>query len=151
MTTLIHQRVALAQAGENPTVIRKLASGWVVFGDVQVLNGYCLLLPDPVVASLNEMPEEARLQFLADMAKVGDALLRVTGAARINYEILGNSDPALHVHIIPRYAAEPEEYRKGPVWFYDLAQAPRFDPQRHKALMEKIGAALDSLSGSHAN
>jgi len=146
MQTIIHQRVAQAQAGQNPTVIRKLASGWVVLGDVQVLNGYCLLLPDPVVASLNEMPAEARLQFLADMAKVGDALLKATAAARINYEILGNSEPALHAHIVPRYAAEPEEYRKGPVWFYDLSQAPGFDPQRHKPLMERIGAALDSLA-----
>jgi hypothetical protein len=29
-----------------------MESGWAVFGDVQVLNGYCLLLPDPVVPTL---------------------------------------------------------------------------------------------------
>jgi diadenosine tetraphosphate (Ap4A) HIT family hydrolase len=142
MTTLIHQRVELARKGENPTVLCKMESGWAVMGDVQVMNGYCLLLPDPVPPSLNDMPMPEREIFLRDMSIIGDALLEVTGAARINYEILGNSDKALHVHIIPRFDAEPEEMRRGPIWFYDLAKAPRFDPRIHKPLMEKISEAI---------
>ena len=46
------------------------------------------------------------------MATIGDALLEVTGAFRINYEILGNLEPALHAHIIPRYLNEPEDGAK---------------------------------------
>jgi diadenosine tetraphosphate (Ap4A) HIT family hydrolase len=142
MTTLIHQRVELARKGENPTMLCKMESGWAVFGDVQILNGYCLLLPDPVPPSLNALSIPEREKFLRDMSIIGDALLEVTGAARVNYEILGNSDKALHAHIIPRYDAEPEELSRGPVWFYDWAKAPRFDPQKHKALMDKIAAAI---------
>lgn len=143
MTTLIHRRVAAAQNGQNPTVIYRMPSGWAVLGDYQVLNGYCLLLPDPVVPSLNDLDEPARTQFLRDMACIGDALLDVfPTAARINYEILGNSEPALHAHIIPRYDAEPEELRRGPVWFYDWSQAPAFDPAKHRPLMDKIAAAI---------
>lgn len=143
MTTLIHRRVAAAQNGQNPTVLCRMPSGWAVFGDYQVLNGYCLLLPDPVVPSLNDLTEPARSHFLRDMARIGDALLDVLpNAARINYEILGNSEPALHAHIIPRYEAEPEDLRRGPVWFYDWDQAPAFDPVRHKPLMDKIAAAI---------
>jgi hypothetical protein len=52
MPTLIHRRVEAARKGENPTVLCRMESGWAVFGDVQVLNGYCLLLPDPVVPTL---------------------------------------------------------------------------------------------------
>lgn len=142
MTTLIHQRVELARAGKNPAVLCQMPSGWAVMADIQILNGYCLLLPDPVVASLNDLAGPARDQFLRDMALMGDALLEVTRAARINYEILGNSAPALYAHIIPRFAAEPAEYRAGPVWFYPFDQAPRFDPAHHIALMEKICAAI---------
>ncbi len=141
--TLIHTRVEMARKGQNPTVLCKMPSGWAVFGDVQVLNGYCLLLPDPVVPSLNDLPPEARTRFLLDMSIIGDALLEVTSAARINYEILGNSDPALHAHIIPRYAAEPDEYRHNPVWFYPWDQMPRFDPKTHKPLMESIRVAIE--------
>ena len=48
----------------------------VVIGDVQFLPGCCLLLPDPVVPSLNDLSEQARATFLLDMARVGDAILR---------------------------------------------------------------------------
>ena len=142
MTTLIHERVQLAREGKNPTVLAHMESGWAVFGDTQILNGYCLLLPDPVVSSLNELSIPEREKFLRDMSIIGDALLEVTGAARINYEILGNTEKALHAHIVPRFEAEPEELRKGPVWFYDWSKAPKFDPQKHKLLMEKIAAAI---------
>ncbi len=142
MTTLIHQRVELAQKDQNPTVLCKMQSGWAVFGDVQILNGYCLLLPDPVPPDLNALSIPEREIFLRDMSIIGDALLEVTGAARINYEILGNSEKALHAHIIPRYAAEPDGLARGPVWFYDWNQAPLFDPQTHKTLMDSIRTAI---------
>jgi diadenosine tetraphosphate (Ap4A) HIT family hydrolase len=143
MSTLIHRRVEAAQKGENPTVLCRMESGWAVFGDVQILNGYCLLLPDPVVPTLNDLDEKGRVMFMRDMALIGDAVLEVTGAARINYEILGNSEPALHVHIIPRYEAEPDELRRGPAWFYDWSKAPKFDPVIHKPLMDKLRTAIE--------
>jgi diadenosine tetraphosphate (Ap4A) HIT family hydrolase len=120
-----------------------MESGWAVFGDVQVLNGYCLLLPDPVVPTLNDLDSQARVNFLRDMVIIGDAILEVTGATRINYEILGNSEPALHVHIVPRYEAEPDDLRRGPIWFYDWSKAPKFDPVLHKPLMDKLRAAIE--------
>ncbi len=142
MTTFIHQRVEAAKLGENPTVLCKMDSGWAVFADVQILSGYCLLLPDPVPSDLNALTIPQREKFLRDMSIVGDAVLEVTGAARINYEILGNSEKALHAHIIPRYDAEPENLRTGPVWFYDWSLAPHFDPKNHKTLFENIRAAI---------
>ncbi len=125
-----------------------MQSGWAVLGDQQMLRGYALLLPDPVVPSLNDLQGEARAAYLRDMVLLGDALLAVTGAARINYEILGNTEPALHAHVIPRYADEPSELRRGPVWFYDLSSAPRFDPERDRELMQQIAEAIGRKSGS---
>lgn len=142
MTTMIDERVTLARKGENPTVVCRVPSGWVVMSDVQLLRGYCLLLPDPVPASLNDLDEAGRAVFLRDMTITGDALLEVTGAWRINYEILGNSDPALHAHIIPRYISEPEALGRGPVWFYDRESAPHFDPLRDRPLMDALSAAI---------
>ena len=142
MPTLIHRRVEAARAGANPTVICRLPSGWVALGDVQFLRGYCLLLPDPVVPDLNALHAAGRAQFLGDMTILGDALLGVTGAARINYEILGNSEPALHAHLFPRYADEPAELRQRPAWFYDWQAAPPFDQQRDAPLMQQIAAAM---------
>ena len=78
--SVIHERVALARAGENPTVIARMESGWAVLGDQQFFEGYSLLLADPAVPYLTDLDEEGRKRFLADMARLGDALLEVTGA-----------------------------------------------------------------------
>ena len=144
MSTLIHQRVEAARTGVNPTVICQMPSGWAVLCDVQFLRGYSLLLPDPVAPDLNALDRDHRAQYLLDMATMGDALLEVTGAFRINYEILGNLDPALHAHIIPRYMTEPEELRIGPAFFYDkdFRNSIKFDYERDKELMRQIAAAI---------
>ena len=129
MPNLIEERVAAARRGENPYVIAKMASGWLVIGDVQPLDGYCVLLADPVVESINALTQEARAQYALDTIRAGDALLAVTGATRINYETLGNSEPALHTHIIPRYASEPDKKRRGaPLVEYDWPTARKSDP-----------------------
>lgn len=142
MPTLIHQWVAAAQAGQNPRVITRLSSGWLVLGEAQFVRGYSLLLPDPVVPHLNAMPLEVRTQFLREMSLAGDAILEVTGAGRINYEMLGNVEPALHAHLFPRYETEPEEFRTKPVWFYDWMSGPQFDADEHGQLMREIADAV---------
>jgi diadenosine tetraphosphate (Ap4A) HIT family hydrolase len=80
------------------------------------------------------------------MALAGDALLAVTGCLRVNYDILGNSDPALHAHIVPRYASEPEERRRMPIWLYDWGTAERFSEQTHGPLRRELADAVAPLS-----
>ena len=139
---MISERVELARQGRNDTVVCRLPSGWVVLADVQVLRGWSILLPDPVVPSLNDLDHDRRAEFLRDMARLGDAILAITGAERINYEILGNSEPELHAHVVPRYASEPAERRRLPVWFYDWDAAPRYDPKTSADLREALRQAL---------
>jgi diadenosine tetraphosphate (Ap4A) HIT family hydrolase len=142
--TAIHRRVAACRAGTDPTAIVRLASGWAVLGDPQVLRGYCLLLPDPVVPHLNAMAPAAQQAFLADMAQIGQAAQEITGAVRINYAIFGNVEPALHAHVFPRYADEPAELVKANPWGYDWSSAPRFDAARDGGLLAQLRASLSS-------
>jgi len=141
MPTAIHRQVEAARSGELKRVVGRMLSGWAVLGDPQITDGYCLLLPDSVVSDLNALSGEARRQFLDDMARLGDAVLRVTGAERINYEILGNVEPALHAHIIPRHASEAPELRKQPVWLHEWSTAEPFN-ESHEALRAQIAAEL---------
>jgi diadenosine tetraphosphate (Ap4A) HIT family hydrolase len=144
MPPTIPQRIEAARAGTNPAVICRVSSGWVVLCDWQFLSGYSILLADPVVASLNDLDHARRELFLSDMTLVGDALMDVTGAFRINYAILGNTDPYLHAHIIPRFLTEPEELRKGLPWSYpkEGMDSVLFDYGRDKPLIEKITQAI---------
>jgi diadenosine tetraphosphate (Ap4A) HIT family hydrolase len=140
--TTIHRRVAACRAGIDPTFIARMRSGWAVMGDPQVLPGYCLLLPDPVVPHLNAMPPAAQTVFLGDLACLGQAVLELTGAVRINYAMFGNLEPALHAHVHPRFADEPEALRTAHPWAYDWSTARRFDPVRDGPLLEGLRARI---------
>jgi len=144
MTTLIHKRVQLCRDGALDQCIAKMPSGWAVMGDVQFLAGYCLLLPDPVVPDLNAMTMSQRQAFLSDMTRLGDAVLGVTGAVRINYEMLGNLEPALHAHVFPRFNDEVNALKTSPVWFYDWENAPKFNINTHQTLLNKLKNELQS-------
>jgi diadenosine tetraphosphate (Ap4A) HIT family hydrolase len=140
--TAIHRRVRACRDGADPTLIARLPAGWVVLGDPQVLRGYCLLLPDPVVPHLNAMVPAEQAAFLADVARLGDAVLAVTGALRVNYAIFGNLEPALHAHVFPRYVDEPEPLRTAHPWAYDWTAAARFDGARDAGLLGELRRAL---------
>jgi len=140
--TTIHALVDRCRLAQLPAAIAKLPSGWVVMGERQVLPGYCLLLPDPVVPHLNALDGEARAQFMFDMALVGDVLLAITAAARINYAIYGNVDPALHVHIFPRDSAEPESTRTAQPWALDWNAAPLYSDALHGDFKRRVGMEL---------
>jgi diadenosine tetraphosphate (Ap4A) HIT family hydrolase len=140
--TLIHRWVRECRSGANPRVVCRVKCGWVVMGEAQVLRGYSLVLPDPVVPHLNALTDAQRTDFLHTMSLVGDALLQITGAVRINYEILGNQEPALHGHVFPRFADEPEPLRTSPVWSYDWSAAPRFDAARDADARDRIASFL---------
>ena len=143
--TAIHRRVNDARAGRDNTVLGRCASGWAVFGQQQFVEGYLLLLPDPVVPDLNALTPERRSQFLLDMSRLGDALVRTTAPVRVNYAIFGNVEPALHAHIIPRYRNEPEDRRTAHPWTYDWGKAPVFDPVTSGPLMRALRTELAHL------
>lgn len=118
-------------------------------GDHQLLTGYSLLLPDPVVDHLEDLRGADRTLYLMDMALIGEALHACTDAYRINYEILGNGDAALHAHIFPRYLTEPDEYRKAPVWAYSAEDraGTLFDPAVHGDLQSRLADYLNAATG----
>jgi len=149
VASAIHRMVERCRAGDFPQLIQAMDSGWLIMAEQQVLPGYCLLLPDPVVPHLNALPAAARSRFLADMARAGDALLAATGAVRINYAIFGNVEPALHAHLFPRTAQEPDAERLRQPWALDWRHAPPYAQATHGELKRRIAAALPKrpLSG----
>lgn len=128
----------------EPALVCQVPSGWVVLCKMQYLRGYCILIPDPLVSSLNDLTDHQRAAYLCDMAAIGDALLEVTGAYRINYAIMGNSDTVLHAHIVPRYRTEPEQQLHNTPWSYpnETMESNLFDYARDKELISEIDIAI---------
>jgi diadenosine tetraphosphate (Ap4A) HIT family hydrolase len=147
-------RIGAALRGENPTVLRRLESGFAVIGDVQFLPGYSVLLVDELnVQRLSDLPRAKRLSFLSDMDRLGEAVERAcrqldADFRRVNLEILGNTDPFLHAHVWPRFEWEPDELVGKPVWLYPRERWSderfRLGPQ-HDVLRDAIGSELDRL------
>lgn len=144
MSTAIHRLVEACRAGD-PRVIARLPSGWAVMGSPQVLHGYCLLLPDPVVPHLNALEARERDQFMCDLGRLGDAVLTATGAVRVNYAIFGNLEPALHAHVHPRYADEVSAMRTANPWGYDWSKAAAYSQSEHGELRSVIESHLHAL------
>ncbi|MFD5162485.1 diadenosine tetraphosphate hydrolase [Streptomyces hawaiiensis] len=147
-------RIGSALRGANPTVMRRLDSGFAVIGDVQFLPGYSVLLADdPAVQRLSELPRSGRLAFLSGMDRLGEAVERAcrrveAGFRRVNLEILGNADGFLHAHVWPRYEWEPAELVRRPVWLYprEMWGDERYLlGVRHEPLRAAIGEELDRL------
>lgn len=149
-------RIGAALAGANPTALARLPESFAVIGDTQYLPGYCVLLvDDPAVDRLTDLPRARRLRFLESMDRLGEAVERACraldpGFRRVNYEILGNTDAYLHAHVFARYEWEPPEHVGRPVWLYDTARFYGDDaalgPQ-HDVLRARLTAELTDLAG----
>lgn len=147
-------RIGAAHRGENPTVLRRLGSGFAVIGDRQFLPGYAVLLTDdPAVTRLSDLPRPRRLAYLSDLERLAEAVERAChrldpAFRRVNIEILGNTDPYLHAHIWPRYDWEPADRVRKPVWLYGeehwRGEEHALDA-RHDGLRAAIGEELDQL------
>jgi diadenosine tetraphosphate (Ap4A) HIT family hydrolase len=81
---------------------------------------------------------EAQL-FWRELLLAGDAIERVFEPVKMNYDILGNSVPHLHVHLVPRYADDPRP--QWPFPFPDEAPPP-FPDEQVRADAERLRQAL---------
>jgi diadenosine tetraphosphate (Ap4A) HIT family hydrolase len=59
------------------------------------------------VAEPTELSAEDASQYWLELLEVGRRLERLE-PVKLNYDILGNSLPHLHTHVIPRYADDPK-------------------------------------------
>lgn len=70
----------------------------------QFVRGYCVLVSHAHVKEPFELTDEAQPAFFRDLMRAARALATVFAPVKMNYQILGNQVPHLHVHLLPRYA-----------------------------------------------
>jgi diadenosine tetraphosphate (Ap4A) HIT family hydrolase len=71
---------------------------------------------------------------------VGRALQDAFAPVKLNYDVLGNSVPHLHTHIVPRYADDPR-----PGWPF-----PFPDPEPGPIAQERLAQDVALLRGALA-
>jgi len=59
------------------------------------------------VAEPTELTEDEAATYWRELLEVGRALERHLAPVKLNYDLLGNTLPHLHTHVVPRYADDP--------------------------------------------
>jgi diadenosine tetraphosphate (Ap4A) HIT family hydrolase len=60
------------------------------------------------VAEPTELTDEEANRYWLEVLRVGRAIEIVLEPVKLNYELLGNSLPHVHTHVLPRYADDPK-------------------------------------------
>lgn len=92
------------------------------------------------VAEPTELSRDEAISYWLEVLRVARALEEHLRPVKVNYNLLGNSVPHLHTHVIPRFASDPR-----PGWPFPFPEndPPSFD----EALLVSDASALRRLLG----
>jgi diadenosine tetraphosphate (Ap4A) HIT family hydrolase len=76
---------------------------------VDIQRGYTIVIwRGRHIAEPTELDETEAAYYWRELLEVGRAIERALEPVKVNYDLLGNSLPHLHTHVIPRYADDPK-------------------------------------------
>ncbi|MDO4819600.1 MAG: HIT family protein [Prevotella sp.] len=104
----------------------------------QTYHGRCLVAYNGHVNDLNELTEEERNAFMADVADVTRAMQRVFNPEKINYGAFSDKLSHLHFHLAPKYVDGPDyggTFRMNPGEVY-------LSDEEYQEMINKIKAEL---------
>jgi diadenosine tetraphosphate (Ap4A) HIT family hydrolase len=127
--------------GKLPDFIAELPHSYAILGDAQFYRGYCILFAKTHATELYLMPREEALALFDEVRSTAEAIAAVTHPHKLNYECLGNTEPHVHWHLLPRY--EDDDLRLGPIWIRPEAERKRqLDEHDRRALMASLRAEI---------
>lgn len=104
--------------------------------------GRCLVVLRDHYEHVARMPDSTFLSFAQDVRRVGSSLHEAVGADRVNYAVLGNTEPHVHAHVIPRGAPGDENLQRTPWEHPDpKAEMPR---EQVDAILQRLRESIDS-------
>lgn len=104
----------------------------------QTYRGRCLVSYDKHVNDLNELADEERNAFMADVAQTTRAMQKAFNPEKINYGAYSDKLSHLHFHLAPKYVDGPDyggtfQMNPGKVYLSDA---------EYQELIEKVKANL---------
>ena len=110
-------------------------------GGIQRGLSHVYFRPRHVVEPTELAPDEGN-RFWHELLVAGAAIERVFEPVKMNYDILGNSVPHLHVHLVPRYADDPR-----PDWPFPFPEVdpPPFPDADVRADAQRLREAAQAL------
>lgn len=109
--------------------------------------GRCLVALSTHVEHLDELDDAQLASFMRDVRKVGRAIREVTLASRVNYAVLGNVQPHLHAHVIPRGGTADVRPDRSP-WQHPERTGPLDERQREVIVSQLRGRLRSRRDGA---
>lgn len=88
--------------------IAPLAVSRVFLFKEQTYQGRCLVAYNGHVNDLNELDDEQRNAFMADVVRVTRAMQKAFNPEKINYGAYSDKLSHLHFHLVPKYVDGPD-------------------------------------------
>ena len=104
----------------------------------QTYHGRCLVAYDGHVNDLNELSDEQRNAFMADVVRMTRAMQKVFNPEKINYGAYSDKLCHLHFHLAPKYVGGPDY---GGVFQMNPSKVYLSD-EEYADMIEKLKAAL---------
>ena len=104
----------------------------------QTYHGRCLVAYDGHVNDLNELNDQQRIDFMADVAQTTRAMQKAFNPEKINYGAFSDTLSHLHFHLAPKYKGGPDYpglFRMNPGVVY-------LTDEEYKEMIDKIKANL---------
>lgn len=105
----------------------------------QTYKGRCLVAYNDHVNDLNELTDEERNDFMADVANMTRAMQKVFNPEKINYGAYSDKLSHLHFHLAPKYVNGPDY---GGTFAMNPGKTYLSDAE-YEEMVEKLRAALD--------
>lgn len=131
---------SICRDGAPLHVLLETETSWVTMGEEAPIRGYCCLVFRRHAVELHDLTPEEGASFMLDVQRLSRALKSVAGAAKMNYEVHGNTLPHLHMHFYPRYRGDP--FEGGPI-DPRTATGPVYAPGEFEAMRRRL---LDALA-----
>lgn len=104
--------------------------------------GRCLVVLREHEEAFELLDEYVATAFIKDVRRVGRAIRHITRSPRINFAILGNVEPHLHAHVIPRMVGSDPVPESAP-WQSPIGHSKLEGTERER-LRSRLGKMLDS-------
>ena len=131
------------QVNEFGYPIAELSFSRFRLGMNQGVPGYSVLICNQHAVEPFYLAEEDSIRFFNDMRHAGEALFKALtreglNPIKINYQLLGNEFPHMHVHIVPRFHGDAMPHRSLPADYHQETLRPEDYEQRVRLIREAL-------------
>lgn len=137
--TLLHQKT-------YPYVIHEFKNSFLVLGEHQFYEGYCVLVTKTHYREMTDLPDGVREEFFQEMMTSSKWIQDVFQPKKMNMCSLGNVVDHMHWHFFPRYAKDPQF--TNPPWLQmgEFASA-QISPEQARSIIKRM---TDHIARSHS-